>query len=130
MGNYTMDWEPSQNGRDGHKTLEIKHEGGKKIEMAQIHPSNSQNPAMGMTLVKRDMNYGLGARFIPQGDKQKEWNLTLEGAKDRGEHFAKQQIQAAQQLTGEHSQSQELVGQGTNHNHAPESAQPDQGHDR
>ena len=100
MSKHTVYWQPSKSGKDGHEDMMVRNEKGQETQMAFIHPSSTEDRAKGFTLVKRDMNYGLGDRFIPQ-EGNKEWNLAYEGAKDRGERFAEQQLGNAHQLVGE-----------------------------
>ncbi|MGP0590987.1 hypothetical protein ACTRXD_00420 [Nitrospira sp. T9] len=126
MSILNLQWEQSSNGKDGHEALFLVNEQGQKFQMAQIFPSNSQNREMGFTMVKRDMNYGLGDRFIPQNDKT--WNMAYQACKEKSQVFAQSQIEMAHQLTGDRSHVHEMVGQGAN-GRTPE-PELDHGHDR
>ncbi len=112
--NENMFWKPSKNGHSGHEDLFVKNEQGQEFKMATIFPSNKDDPSKGHTLSKRDMNYGLGNKFIPQSDSKKEWNLMIGGAKDRGEHFANQQREMGHKLTTGQTPSHEVATQSTN----------------
>ena len=103
-------WEPSQNGKPGHESLFVENEHGDRYEMARLWPSSNEDPTKGVTLVRRDLNYDLGGKFIPQGAGQKEWNLAYEGAKDRGAFFARQQFESAAQMIHGRSVEMNLVG--------------------
>ena len=101
-------WEPNQNGKDRYETLYVENEQGRRIAMAQIYPSQSGNPEMGYTMVKRDMNYALGDKFISHNDKA--WNLTLDAARGKAEFAAQQHFDNAQQFTAGQAFSHEQPG--------------------
>ncbi len=121
-----LHWEEKQ-GKDGYDDLFIKTEDGQLFQMAAIHPSKLDDPEMGVTMAKRNMNYGLGERFIPQEDKR--WNMTPASARREAEAFANQQIEMAHQLTGVRTHEFEHAGVGEN-GRAPDTDEHDHSHDR
>ena len=110
-------WEPSRNGKEGHETLYVENDQGRRFVMAQIYPSQSNNPEMGYTMVNRDMNYGLDGKFIPQNNKA--WNLTLDAAKSKAQFAVQQHIDNAHDLTTGRGLSPERQG-GIPEQHAPD----------
>ncbi len=99
-------WEQSE--KAGQEKLFIQHEQGDKVQMALMHLSKSDDPSRGFTLVKKDLN-GRADKFTPQPDSQKEWGLTANVCKDRGEFFAQQAVDNARQLVGDRAPSHEVA---------------------